>query len=149
MAAFLSTPEEPPTSGFLELCRDRGIRVIVPVCRADAQLDWAEMHPGTRLTTGRLGVPEPTEDTPRLSPAAVATADLLVVPAAAVDLAGRRLGWGLGFYDRVLERPARPAAHAVVFDDEVIARVPTEPHDARVDGIVTPTRIITCVRTIE
>lgn len=76
---------------------------------------------------------------------AVYEADLLLVPALAVDRSGTRLGRGGGWYDRVLAR-RRPeqAVYAVVFEDEVLeaGTLPAHGHDQPVDGAVTESRII-------
>jgi 5-formyltetrahydrofolate cyclo-ligase len=65
--------------------------------------------------------------------------DLLLIPAAAVDSSGMRMGWGRGYFDRALaslEEP--PPVFAVVYDDELRESVPNESHDRPVDGVVTP-----------
>jgi len=73
---------------------------------------------------------------------------VLLVPALAVDGAGHRIGKAGGFYDRLLadrERlapAARPLVVAVVHDDELLDAIPTEPHDERVDAVVTPRRYV-------
>jgi 5-formyltetrahydrofolate cyclo-ligase len=68
--------------------------------------------------------------------------DLILVPALAADVLGNRLGKGKGFYDRWLEDVASKNIFAVVFDSEVLELVPSEPHDKKINGIVTPTRLI-------
>ncbi|MFD0819548.1 5-formyltetrahydrofolate cyclo-ligase, partial [Micromonospora zhanjiangensis] len=70
---------------------------------------------------------------------AVGTAELIVVPALAVDRTGVRLGRGGGSYDRALAR-CGPAALtvALVYDEELIEHVPAQPHDRRVRAVVTP-----------
>jgi 5-formyltetrahydrofolate cyclo-ligase len=74
-----------------------------------------------------------------LGPTAIGTAEVVVVPALAVDRNGLRLGRGRGYYDRAL-RHARPDAVlvALVFDEEFLDEVPAEPHDHRVTAVVTP-----------
>jgi 5-formyltetrahydrofolate cyclo-ligase len=70
---------------------------------------------------------------------AVGLADLVVVPALAVDRAGVRLGRGGGSYDRALAR-TRPDALlvALLYQGELVDALPTEPHDARVDVAILP-----------
>lgn len=67
-------------------------------------------------------------------------ADLIFIPALAVDKSGQRLGKGKGYYDRALAdlEDVAPVI-AVVFDDEIIDEVPTEDHDHPVDAVVSPT----------
>jgi 5-formyltetrahydrofolate cyclo-ligase len=85
-------------------------------------------------------VPEPPGA--RLGPSAVADADVVLVPALAVDAHGARLGRGGGSYDRALARvaPGR-AVVALLYDGEVHLTVPSEPHDRPVTMAVTPTTV--------
>jgi len=64
--------------------------------------------------------------------------DLVLAPALAVDRLGNRLGWGKGHYDRVLATVEPEQVVAVVYDDEVLDRVPVEEHDRRVGAVLTP-----------
>lgn len=67
---------------------------------------------------------------------------LLLVPLLAFDKAGRRLGWGGGFYDRTLEgvrRRGSSLAVGVAFSAQGVAEVPSDPHDQRLDGVLTET----------
>jgi 5-formyltetrahydrofolate cyclo-ligase len=113
-----------------------GARVLLPVVPAQGRaLAWA-VHDG-ELTPGRFGLLEPVG--PRLGPAALAEADVVVVPALAVSRTGVRLGRGGGYYDRALAH-ARPDAVlvAVLFDGELLDDLPAEAHDHRVTAVVTP-----------
>lgn len=141
VAAYLSTEHEPSTRGFLEWARSAGLRVLLPISREDGLLDWAAYDGGAE-GLDHLGMPTPT--TELLGPIAVNDVDLLIVPASAVGATGMRMGWGRGYYDRTLGSMAtRPPVYAVVFDHEVLDAVPHDDHDVPVDGVVTPTRIIT------
>jgi 5-formyltetrahydrofolate cyclo-ligase len=113
--------------------------LLLPVLAADDDLDWAA-HDGA-LRPARLGLSEP--DGPRLGPAAVARAGLVIVPAVAVDRRGVRLGRGGGSYDRALARvrPGVPVV-ALLYDGELLPAVPAEPHDRRVGAVVTPTGLV-------
>ena len=69
--------------------------------------------------------------------------DAVLIPAAAVDRDGNRLGWGKGFYDRFLPSvDGDPLLIAVVFDSDRVDQIPTEEHDAPIDAIVTETEIV-------
>ncbi len=139
IACYLSGPVEPPTRALLAYASGAGIRVLLPIIRPHGVLDWAEHTGGERVAA--LGVPE-TTGAP-LGPGAVAEADLLFVPAAAVDAEGMRLGWGGGFYDRALAAlGSRRSVYAVLYDADVVDRVPHEAHDVPVTGVVTPTRTL-------
>ena len=67
---------------------------------------------------------------------------LILVPAAAVDRTGMRLGWGRGYFDKTLgSMDRRPPVFAIVYDSEVLDELPREAHDQGVDGVVTPSAI--------
>jgi len=136
VAAFVAVRGEPPTLPLLAALRARGRRVLLPVLRADMDLEWAEFESEDALRPARLGIPEPAG--PSLGLDAIRDAGVVLAPALAVDGAGRRLGQGGGSYDRTLERVAAPVV-AIVFDDEVLDDpVPVEPHDRGVAGVLTP-----------
>jgi 5-formyltetrahydrofolate cyclo-ligase len=135
-AAYVPEELEPGYGRLPAAYTQLGARVLLPVApTAGDQLVWA-VDTG-RLAPGRFGTLEPVG--PRLGPTAVGTADVVVVPALAVDRAGVRLGRGRGYYDRALGH-ARDGALivAVVFDDELVDELPREAHDHRVHAVVTP-----------
>lgn len=135
VAIYLAMPTEPPTQPLIEGFWARGAAVIVPVVEADHLLAWVELEPGVEVRRGALGIPEPTG--PRLPADALATCDLVVVPALAADHAGHRLGRGAGYYDRALGAAKAPVC-AVVHLHELLPEVPHEPHDHPVDLVLTP-----------
>jgi 5-formyltetrahydrofolate cyclo-ligase len=135
-AAYLPEDDEPGHGRLPAAFTQLGARVLLPVTPADGrELAWA-VDTG-RIAPGRHGVLEPIG--PRLGATAVGTADVVVVPALAVARDGIRLGRGGGYYDRALQH-ARPDAVvvALVFDDEFVDELPTEPHDRPVTAVVTP-----------
>jgi 5-formyltetrahydrofolate cyclo-ligase len=134
VAAYVSFGDEPPTLQLLDDLRAAGVAVLLPVID-DTRLDWAAYTSTTDLAAGPRGMPEPTGR--RLGPKALADADVVVVPAVAVDLRGHRLGRGAGYYDRAL---SGVDAHtiAVVYDEELLSEVPHEPHDVPVAAALTP-----------
>lgn len=140
VAAYVSVGREPGTRALLEALRGRGVRVLLPVLLADNDLDWAAYEGPEHLLPAGRGLLEP--DGPRLGPAAVLDADAVLLPGLAVDGAGMRLGRGGGSYDRVLARLTAAGAHpslvVLLYDDEVVVRVPSEPHDHPVDAVATP-----------
>jgi 5-formyltetrahydrofolate cyclo-ligase len=139
VAGFVGVGTEPPTLPLLDALRRQGVRVLLPVVRADRVLDWGAG--GAELVSGPLGLLEPAG--PYLGPGAVREAGLVLVPALAVDHAGRRLGRGGGYYDRALATLSRTVpVIAVVFDDELIDDVPVEPHDRAVDAALTPSGLV-------
>lgn len=83
------------------------------------------------------GIREPRSGAPLVVP------DAVIVPLVAADAAGNRLGYGKGHYDRTLAGLGAPRI-GVAWDCQIIAAVPAEPWDERLDWLVTPTRTIRC-----
>ncbi|MGX8906570.1 5-formyltetrahydrofolate cyclo-ligase [Streptomyces netropsis] len=140
VAAYVSVGREPGTRALLEALRARGVRVLLPVLLPDNDLDWGLYRGAGHLVRASRGLLEP--DGERLGPDAVTGADTVLLPGLAVDGRGMRLGRGGGSYDRVLARLERagatPARVVLLYDEEVVARVPEEPHDHPVHAVVTP-----------
>lgn len=147
VAAYVSVGAEPGTLALLDALRARGVRVLLPALLPDNDLDWGEYTGEGSLARvrhgGRMELFEPAGE--RLGPDAVTRADVVLLPGVAVDGRGLRLGRGGGSYDRVLARlaaaGARPALLVLLYDGEVVARVPAEPHDRPVDAVVTPSGV--------
>lgn len=141
MSAYLSSNDEPNVRPFLNWAFEHGVRVLLPITREDGLLDWA-VGDGATERQGLSGLPEVVGEV--LSPLALGDVDVILTPAAAVDHHGIRMGWGRGYYDKTLGSMAkRPPVYAVIFDAEYLDEVPRERHDQPVDGIITPTRILT------
>ena len=141
VCAYVPIKYEPGSITLLDTLLRLGKRVLLPVARNDADgvplpMQWGPYQPG-QLVPARLGLQEPQE--PWLPAEAVADADVVFVPALAVDRAGVRLGRGAGFYDRTL-RLARSEARlvAMVRDDELVDEIPAEPHDVPMTHALTP-----------
>ena len=144
IAAYYSVGAEPDTRGLVYALWKRGSYVVLPVLRADGDLDWASYEGPDSLVPGPRGLREPGE--PPRGVGAVARADVVLVPALAVDQAGNRLGRGGGSYDRALARvgPLIPLI-ALIYDGELVDHVPAEPHDVPVRAAVSPANGITVV----
>lgn len=141
ISCFLSTTTEPGTRDFVVSAVRRGIRVLLPITRSDGLLDWVVADDSDDVAEGLFGLPEPTGAV--LGPIAVNDVDLMIIPAAAVDESGMRLGWGRGYFDKTLGSMEKcPPVYAVIYDSEVLESIPREVHDQPVTGIVTPTRTL-------
>jgi len=136
VACYLSTPDEPDTRAYLAWARENGVDVLLPVSRDDGLLDWAA-YDSDDEGEDVLGMPVPLGGI--VPPIMVNEVGLMLVPAAACDTGGMRMGWGRGYFDKTLgSMDNRPPVFAVLFDDEIVDALPHEPHDQPVDGVVTP-----------
>ena len=138
VCAHLPVGAEPWSADGVEALRAAGHEVLLPVVAdRDGPLNWARYTGPGDLTRGPFGLREPVG--PRLGPAAVARAGLVLLPALAVDRRGVRLGQGGGFYDRTL--PAAGAGvvlAAVLGAGELVDELPAAPHDRRVGLALLP-----------
>jgi 5-formyltetrahydrofolate cyclo-ligase len=144
VAVYYSVGAEPDTRGLVYGLWKRGTYVLLPVLRGDGDLDWASYEGPDSLVAGPKGLLEPREA--RRGVEAVARADAVLVPALAVDRAGNRLGRGGGSFDRALARvgPLIPVI-ALLYDDELVDRVPAEAHDVTVRAVVRPAHGVTAL----
>lgn len=130
------------TAMLIEAARAAGKTVVLPrVDVAARMLDLrAIADPATDVVRGYQGIPEPRTECPLVAAAAI---DWVLVPGVGFDAAGRRLGYGGGFYDRLLPllAPGTPRV-AGAFDCQVVSHVPAAPHDLKVDVVVTESRIL-------
>jgi 5-formyltetrahydrofolate cyclo-ligase len=145
VAAYVSVGSEPDTRGLIYALWKRGTYVLLPLLRADDDLDWASYEGPDSLGPGPRGLLEPTE--PPRGVTAITSADLVIVPALAVDRGGMRLGRGGGSYDRALARVgAAIPTIALVYDDELLEEVPAGPLDQPVRMAAQPRQGITRLR---
>ncbi|MEY3129539.1 MAG: hypothetical protein RL405_859 [Actinomycetota bacterium] len=137
-AAYLPMPHEPNIRGFLDWAKSQQIRLLLPVVSGQ-DLRWVEYGNETRI--GELRFVEAAG-----KPADLKAAEVIFLPALAVDLAGNRLGQGKGFYDRVLQQPEtlhkKVMRIAVVFDEEIKVGLAAEPHDQKVDAAATASKLV-------
>lgn len=141
VSAFLPNADEPNIRAYLNWALEQGHRVLLPISRDDGLLDWV-VADGENEEEGPFGWPEPVGEL--LGPIAINDVDLIIVPAAAVDRTGMRMGWGRGYIDRTLGSMEKcPPVYAVIFDNEFLEAVPTELHDKPVNGVVTPSGVVT------
>ncbi|MFG3703659.1 5-formyltetrahydrofolate cyclo-ligase [Micromonospora sp. NPDC047670] len=132
-----SEPGGPDLPAVLHAALPPGAELLLPVLCDDLDLDWAAWTGPDALVAAGRGMREPAG--PRLGRDAVAGAELVVVPALAVDRRGLRLGRGGGSYDRALARvPATALTVVPLHDGELVGTLPAEPHDRPVRAVVTP-----------
>jgi 5-formyltetrahydrofolate cyclo-ligase len=136
--AYHSFGSEPVTAPLLREVLRRGQVLGLPrVNRQARALDLYRVRdPDRDLVAGVWGIREP--DPARCPPLAVEAPDFVLVPGVAFDARGGRIGYGAGYYDRLLGRCSAGAALvAAAFEVQLVDEVPWEPHDRRVDRVVT------------
>jgi 5-formyltetrahydrofolate cyclo-ligase len=146
IAAYVPVGSEPGGPDLPSVLGEHA-RVLLPVLLPDNDLDWA-VFTGS-VSPGPRGLWEPAG--PRLGVGALTSADLVLVPALAVDRSGNRMGRGGGSYDRALARlsGSRPRILALLHEGELVEAVPAEPHDRPVHGAITPRGGLTLNRAAE
>lgn len=141
VAAYVSRPGEPDTSALIEQLHQSGVRVLLPVLTRSP--DWAWYAGADALRPGPFGIPQPT--TRPLGPGALDLVEWIWLPGLAGTSRGERLGTGGGWYDRALDIAGGAARRGLLlFDDEVLPRLPIEPWDQPVEFLVTDKRQIAC-----
>lgn len=138
--AYGALPSEISLDPFITAALSAGKRIAIPL------IDWGtkSMDPveitnlADDLETGRYDIRVPRAGLTRVQPDQI---EVILLPGLAFDRAGNRLGRGAGFYDRFIsalhQGGHRPTLIGVCHDAQIVDRVPTEPHDHRVDRVIT------------
>jgi len=132
VAAFASLADEPDTAE--RLARWSTGRTLVLPRVEGAQMRFCRYDPAT-MRPGAFGIAEPGPDAEPCAPAEI---DLAIVPGTAFTASGCRCGRGRGYYDRYLSQPEfRGTTVGVCYAHQLVGELPTEPHDVRMDRVVT------------
>lgn len=117
--------------------RDRGARICVPAILSREEIVFRELLRNAPLVDTGFGTVGPGPDAEVLDP------NVMLVPLAAFDSRGHRLGYGAGHYDRAIarlhEKGLKPRLIGIAFDSQRVDLVPDEPHDVQLDAILTET----------
>ncbi len=137
---FAPLPDELDVWPVLELSLALGTTCALPFFDVEKQTYAAKeiKKPATDIVIGKFGVREPVASCAEIS---LDRFDLVLVPGMAFDLKGGRLGRGRGFYDQLLPTVSGVKC-GICYDQQLLEEVPTEPHDARVNFILTPNRCV-------
>ncbi len=139
---YASLGGELPTDALMAIALLEGKRLLLPRVTNKTALTLHEVTDLASLQPSRLGIREPKPSAPV---ATLSEAGLILVPGLGFDGAGRRLGFGGGFYDRLLAKPPRKTfllGHAHSF--QMVPRLPDEAHDIKVKAVATPQGVIRC-----
>lgn len=142
IAGYVAVGGELSPAGALAFVRDQGGTVALPrVSDTPPRLRFHTLGPEMRLRTGRFGLSEPPEAAPEVGVGALAA---MIVPGLAFDAGGRRVGFGGGYYDGVIDEARAGGATVIGFayDFQIVDRCPVGPDDRAVDVVVTDARVI-------
>jgi len=135
ISGFLPIRSEVDPRPLMGSLRDRGARLCVPVILDKQTIVFRELVPGAELVAGTFGTFGPGPDADELDP------QIMLVPLSAFDARGERIGYGGGYYDRAIHRlyqkGSKPVLIGIAFDCQEVASVPEEPHDIRLDAVLT------------
>jgi len=140
IAAFASFGDELQTTSLLRAALAAGKRLVLPaVVAGSTDLSLRAVPELGDLVPGTWGIPEPSANCPEV---ALACIDLIVVPGVAFDLSGRRVGYGGGYYDRIIRAARRlggrtPALCALAFEAQIFPCVPAGSGDEPLEWLVT------------
>lgn len=138
VSLFASFGSEVPTEPVIERLADEGHRIALPRVEG-TEIVLVAYRPGEPTSRAAYGALEPTGD--QLVPPG--EVDLIVTPGLAFDPAGHRVGYGGGFYDRLLRRSRDDALRvALAFEVQVVDVVPHGPADEIVDAVLTERRTL-------
>ncbi len=145
---YASFRSEVDTFDLLKYCVAHGKMVVLPrVDKQDNELKLYEIKDTGELISGYLGISEPDVPEDRLMN--VEHMDLILVPGVAFDEKCNRLGYGKGFYDKLLSGVRGQGSRvkgliAMAYEEQIVEALPSEPHDIKMDKIITDKRIIEC-----
>ena len=142
---YASFRSEVGTLLFIEQTLKMGKRVILPVViKEQTRLALYEIYSIHELVPGYMKIPEPIHD--GKSEFNLAHVDLIIIPGVAYDRKGNRIGYGGGYYDRLLAdlKSVKVPILAPSFIEQLVPSIPSESHDRKVDIIVTEDGVIYC-----
>ncbi|MGA7994999.1 MAG: 5-formyltetrahydrofolate cyclo-ligase [Bradyrhizobium sp.] len=139
VAGYSPIRSELDPSPLMQALAAQGVRLALPVITQRGQsLRFRVWHVGDRLLPGSLGILEPSPAAADIVP------DIVLVPLAAFDRTGHRIGYGAGHYDRTLAHLHKSkgfAAIGLAFAGQEVATVPALQHDVPLDYVLTETKV--------
>lgn len=161
LLAYVSFRSEADTTGFLQDVINSGKKLVLPAVDSRHKvLRLYEVKETSELEYGYMGILEPGVTENR--EVSLSDIDVVIIPGAGFDLQGNRLGYGGGYYDRLLSGTADrqsgagkkeltpdpqappPFLIALAFEEQLKDEIPSEPHDIKMDMIITESRLIRC-----
>ena len=146
VALYNPIHNEVETGAIRDHALDAGKSVFFPRCGSQDSLELIRIGSASEFSEGRFGILEPTGAIQLAIPDREAL--VVFVPGIAFDVFGNRLGWGKGYYDRLLKRDlGRAIVVALAYDFQIVEAVPAEEWDQKVAYLVTERSVVDCRRT--
>lgn len=138
---YVSCRDEVGTHSLIQERLQRGEPVWIPYCE-ESHLRVFQLQSWDQLISGRFGVLEPRPElrATSASQGEYAELDVVVTPGVAFDRLGNRLGYGAGFFDRLLAQCIDAVPIGLAFDCQIVNQVPVESHDRQLDLVLTESR---------
>jgi 5-formyltetrahydrofolate cyclo-ligase len=140
IAGYSPVRSEVDPAPLMQRLAAKGARLALPVIIArDQSLTFRAWAQQGKLVSGQLGILEPSPDEPDVVP------DIILVPLAAFDRTGHRIGYGAGYYDRTLQglrQLKKITAIGLAFAVQEIPEVPALEHDAQLDCVLTEAGLV-------
>lgn len=135
IASYAAMAGELDPAAVVRRAREEGKRIVLPrVDWSDERMRMHEVRSDAELEESGMGFLQPAADAPLIADSDI---DLVLVPALYVDMRGYRIGWGKGFYDRLLPNLKSAQSVAMVYDFQVVPEVPNTTHDIHVHAVVS------------
>lgn len=135
VSGFMPIRSEADIRPLMAGLRAKGAKLCLPVILDKTTIVFRELHADRPLVPMGFGTFGPDEDCAVLEPS------VMLVPLAAFDATGQRIGYGGGYYDRAIARLHRkglfPRLVGIAFDCQEVASIPAEPHDMRLHAVLT------------
>lgn len=141
---YVSFRSEVDTITHLDDILELGKKLVVPLVDSKQKsLTLYEIRSDSELEPGYMGIPEPRVGEERI--VTLKDIDLVVIPGTGFDTEGNRLGYGGGYYDRLLSKSEKHVPIvALSFEEQMTDKIPAESHDIKMDIIITAERIMHC-----
>lgn len=137
VSAYWPMRSEADPRPILEALHERGLLLCLPAI-AGKRMHFRRWAPWEPIVPGGFGTLVPAPEQPEVKPT------ILIVPLAAYDRRGYRIGYGKGYYDRAITELEPTLTIGIAYAAQEIAEVPAEAHDRRLDWVVTQDEAIRC-----
>jgi 5-formyltetrahydrofolate cyclo-ligase len=143
---YVSYDHEVHTHNLIKKSLHTEKKIFVPRSRKRTYtIDPILINEWNDLSPGLYSILEPKKHKKILSN----NIDLIIIPGLGFDLYGNRIGYGKGFFDRLINRIPQAILIGLAFDFQITRRIPTELHDKKMDIIITEKRVIYCTNKSE